>query len=850
MAEWLATQPSATPAELVKLHEFAVDANRAFAGCVDLGVLRRTVERPLCAGPPGADAIRGPEGYACHALDDECVRGELTANACCSHEPRPDGIPCGGGGQCLAGTCVPHGFASPPDSAEPVLGVTGSEHWIDLTTRRTARFDYIEGGGVRVFVEDRPVAELPVPPDLSLDQVRVAPPTSGDAVGILARPGLHSLFVPFTQSRPICTVSGDPSDARVVWSDCTGRGVQVMCPGNVGDVQCTVEEGFAKITGPDLLMAWPLDPLPTDPVAQPPGDVVGSDGGLQLGIDANVGDIILPPPPLGDPIPPPSNADAGLPPGATPILHDLWTRLDLCTSIPGLRCVGSSDPQRQCSFGQARFCRLPDDSRSVELYGLTHWDPCLAPAEICNGIDDDHDGLVDEGLAAQQSCDDDLNCTNDLCVLGGSCIHRNTAPCKDTASCTTHTCSRVFAAPPLRPFPYVTTETDPSSPNCHVSFDNISCQDGCDCDGPEMCDPAHAPPHAGLFFDGCAPAAPPCNADNNLCTIDGCIPVPEQFDACAAAVGAQGGLPTYSSLAIRVLHRLDATSMEPWSPMDLGHEVECVIPGIITLGRRHVQTYGEVSCFDDDPCTNDTCAFTTGQCPHSLEPPHTACDPRPLSGSPLGPTSPIPCGPNFECTATGVCVDQTAGLPLDTVPSDCQSVAATVQCSRTSETLDNVHYAYTLAFGVAQTSCHMATCSANGDCGVALDFRACSASHGCIYDACTNDVGVQDSNHVLGCEERQLYAMCPVAPAGDCRERTAASCQSDGSCVLFPNNSNCSAPLGNECLVPTCRPDGHCQNLPNVGLCDFGCPGEQLPTNPRCNLLTGACESDGCQVFQ
>lgn len=828
LREHLTGYAQATPEQRDRLAALAFDANRAFEGCVDHGVLKPTVTRELCFPDGVTGPIVGPEGFACQALDNECSRGVLRPEGCCDVRPRPNGMLCGAAGQCVGGQCLPLGTLPDPPDYAPVAfdgypGVVGTEHWIDgtnLLPDRESRpwFEWVDPRTLRIYEETTPIADLPIGDGLGLQDVRVVPPREDGAVGVLAPSGVRALWVDLKDADQVCVVAGDPTDPRVAWSDCVGRGVPVPCP-STGEFSCERIEDRARITGPDLILAWPLRPGPTSP----PQPVDRLDASFQL------------------------------PPSATPIHDDVFTRLGVCVEVPGLGCVDLSGPP-PCPIGDVRSCRLPCGLPSVQFCGVQGWGNCLrnpfvfGATEDCNFRDDDCDGRIDEDVG----CDDGLSCTRDRCTyLGGfaTCLSTNEDSCSDDASCTQHLCQRT---PPSGsgPFPGRSVAPSPSNPLCHVVSDHLSCQNGCDCDGAERCEPARDPDGEvpGTSFDGCVAVPSPCNVDDNRCTIEGCIPEESQREACGFDAGQ------WTDLVLRRLRRRDLTSMQPWDPSDPSRQVECVAPERTTIAGRHYTLFAEVDCDDGNECTLDQCRTTDGVCERAFQRSGHGCS-LPL---PPGVEWADLCGPT-TCDDAGACLRRAGGTDRGTKNFTCEEKSVegpVVPRGRRSRVVrqfwrrlrfheegERVRYEYIWYTSrrirrderhrQEVASCHLAQSCGDGICGVRSDGApgtqspSCPPAPGCLVNEC---VRPPRTDVAVGSVDGRVNTMVI-------------------GCQTIPNPNLCwdQLPDGNECLQPTCSEDGTCGVAAKEGFCQsVYAPVQCVPGGPRhsryCNTRTGRCE--------
>ena len=111
--------------------------------------------------------------------------------------------------------------------------------------------------------------------------------------------------------------------------------------------------------------------------------------------------------------------------------------------------------------------------------------------EICNGVDDDCDGIIDNG--GNTLCDDGNVCSDDTCNGTSLCTHSNNAAvCNDGNACTSGDIC--------------------GGGTCHGV--EIVCDDHNACNGVETCNPS----------TGCVAGTPLVCNDNNVCTTDSCNP--------------------------------------------------------------------------------------------------------------------------------------------------------------------------------------------------------------------------------------------------------------------------------------------------------------------------------------
>ena len=199
--------------------------------------------------------------------------------------------------------------------------------------------------------------------------------------------------------------------------------------------------------------------------------------------------------------------------------------------------------------------------RVCESSGLSACSASEAAPEVCNGTDDDCDGLTDEG-----TCDDANPCTADTCLGADGCNHQllMEGECLDGDACTIgdHCENGLCVGQAI--------DCDDNNPCTEDSCDGLG---GCQHDNVVgECDDANPCTDDSCDENGCVfePNDGKCD-DNNPCTADVC----EQAEGCVYTPTAQ--------------------------PCDDGNG--CTTGDTCAEGN----CVGQLSCDDGNPCTDDTC---------------------------------------------------------------------------------------------------------------------------------------------------------------------------------------------------------------------------------------------------
>ncbi len=225
--------------------------------------------------------------------------------------------------------------------------------------------------------------------------------------------------------------------------------------------------------------------------------------------------------------------------------------------------------ERSSEWGTCKGQRMCSDT------GLSDCDAPVPQAEVCNGIDDDCDGNLDEGEGggAPALCDDGNECTTDSCLGAGGCtsVPQDGAECSDGDPCTqSDECQsgvcKGFAVTCDDNNPCTSDSCDPQG-DCQNDPTPGACDDGDDCTLGDAC--VQGSCVAGIAVN--------C-ADNNPCTDDSCDP--------------SGGC----------LNETNEAPCEDGNP--------CTVNDLCTKGA--CVGGADVDCDDGNPCTVDACQAGVG----------------------------------------------------------------------------------------------------------------------------------------------------------------------------------------------------------------------------------------------
>ena len=486
-------------------------------------------------------------------------------------------------------------------------------------------------------------------------------------------------------------------------------------------------------------------------------------------------------------------------------------------------------------FGTCQGLRICTDD------GLSACDAALPAAEICNGIDDDCDGDVDEPGYVDGNylslCNDDNECTDDLCSGPDGCVQEvmSEGECKDGDPCTVgdHCDAGSCVGSPV-----MCDDSDPCTDDscdglggCTFAFNSASCDDGNPCTLGDSCDAGN-----------CAGEAVNCECQGD----EDCAAF-EDGDVCNGTLYCQMTSIPYQC-------KLVPDSLITCPEAGSGPDAICLKAtcdpdsGACALTAHHE----DFACNDGDACTlGDACAAGTCEASGSLpcddknECTDDTCDPD--SGCLFQPTA-GPCDDGNACTAEDQCdVGACVGTPVlcdDDNPCT-KDQCGTQGCVYTSLagacddgddcTLNDACLAGACVSGLLlecddDNPCTADSCGAGGKCqylpqdAPCDDGSACTVGDACSDGACKH-VGLAD------CDDDNLCTFDTCDPDTGCLHLTnEVPCDDEDLCTTGDHchlgecvgGGQLPCDDSNSCTDDSCEPTGGCVFLPNEDLCDDG----------------------------
>jgi len=496
-------------------------------------------------------------------------------------------------------------------------------------------------------------------------------------------------------------------------------------------------------------------------------------------------------------------------------------------------------PCNEASSGKSTPCSNVNDagvcegSKWCSDEGMTACSAETPELEICDGLDNDCDGIVDD------DCD------------------------QDGIPNSQDNCPEVYNPDQLD------SDGDGQGDACDEDDDNDGTPDGDDCDPtdnsvcpncPEVCDgkdnDCDGEVDEGLCDDGNLCTTDACNLTGECQFLNNTVPCDDGDicsvgDACGEGT-CQSGSPlncddgegcTTDTCSATLGCQYEAT-VGPCEDGDFCNSGDFCSDGNCISGTA-------IKCDDGNPCTSDNCT-AEGECSFT---PFNPCDDGdpcttdqcdPVAGCVAIPATGPACDDGLNCTESDACNEGTCG-------------GTPIPCDDGNEcTTDSCDEQVLCVFTDNSISCSDGNeCSINDTCsgGTCQGAGApnCDDGNVCTDDGCSPETGCTHTNNVSECSDGNACTLVDQCAGGSCIGANAPNCDDgnlctndscDGGvgCVNAPNSSGCND--GNACTVSDVCSGGTCTGGGNLS-CGDGNPC----TNDSCDPNTGCSHSNnssGC----
>lgn len=444
--------------------------------------------------------------------------------------------------------------------------------------------------------------------------------------------------------------------------------------------------------------------------------------------------------------------------------------------------------------------------RSCDDEGLSPCSAATPSQEVCNGIDDDCNGEVDEGAAdgSVGICDDGDECTEDSCEPEAGCINEplTGTACDDADVCTLadHCDAGECVGAPIDCDDGELCTTDSCDPTggCVFYTNTLPCDDGDPCTVNDECSQGD-----------CVGFGVPCECQEDL----DCVLL-EDGDICNGTLFCDlTQFPQQCAVdesTVIVCPQPEGIGAECLAPSCHPLSGECSkVPANDGLGcdDGNACTAGEtceegaclggqaVNCTDDNPCTTDSCE------------PEAGC---------FFTSNTLPCNDGDTCTTGDICAEgDCAGADL--LGCDDGNICTDDGCDPETGC---VHEPNTLPCDDGN-SCTTEDQCAQGQC-LGAGMLACDDGNPCTKDICLPDGGCSHENHELPCDDGNPCTAGDACSGGECLAGAAVDCDdgnpctddycADGVCIHAANEGECDdgnpCTIGDHCAGGMCAPSG------------------------------------------
>lgn len=492
-------------------------------------------------------------------------------------------------------------------------------------------------------------------------------------------------------------------------------------------------------------------------------------------------------------------------------------------------------------------------TRTCEAAGLTACSASPASSEVCDGKDNNCNGLTDE-----QTCDDAKVCTQDACdaakaALGqDGCTHTPAAgPCNaDNDACTQNdqcdagTCKAGATADCDDKNPCSVDSCDAIKGCQHAFSPGKACDDGNACTANDACDQGLCRAGSLLICD-----------DKNDCTADTCD---TQSGACVAT-NVDGATCSDGDACTIFDGCKDGSCQGKANPCDDGNACtgtacdsktgcsylavsgSCDDGDACTTGEAcagGLCTGGSAAtCTASSPCVTTACSKSTGLCVETPRLDGTACSDNTACTKDDSCVGGVCKGEDLNCDDANACTGDSCS------PSaGCQHLALTTPCDdglacTMGDACTNGACVGQAKVCTASGSCVTSSCSPISGLCVELpktgtvtcdDNTACTSGDLCVGAACAGKTIDCNDNNTCTIDSCDVIAGCKhEATGGGCSDGDACTTGDaclGGNCVGTPIDVSKTCDDNNACTDDTCTKADGCVSLNNSKACDDGVP--------------------------